>query len=228
MCWQCKTYRSCGSDAVLLLYGCYTRFFQLSLMEEVEQLFKHWGKRQGTIINMTQEKKIRKKAQIICSSTSDIITFLFRWWHEHDRHVKAPHARQTAEDLQRYTRFFIPEQKLRLIYNTALLYQHNCFFYFVNWTSWAPDIFMVGFPNNLLHVKLMQRPQDLIEHVRFKGVMENLDICIRLDLLQHRKTTWLRTLVITKSFHLSSDQHWVFSANSYILTFKLMLTRRNR
>lgn len=38
----------------------------------------------------------------------------------------------------------------------------------------------------------MHSPQDLIEDVRFKRVVENVHVRIWLDLLQHNKQSWAR------------------------------------
>lgn len=47
---------------------------------------------------------------------------------------------------------------------------------------------------NSLGIEIMQRPQDLIENVRFKGVVENVCICFWLNLLKDEKNTRLKIL----------------------------------
>lgn len=59
--------------------------------------------------------------------------------------------------------------------------------FLLNQTSSDIHIFSMGiFMKNLLYVELMQCLQDLIENVRFKGVLKNLYVCLRLDLLQNK------------------------------------------
>lgn len=48
---------------------------------------------------------------------------------------------------------------------------------------------LIHFIKYLLHIKITQSPQDLIEDVRFKWVMENRYISVRLDLLQQKRRT---------------------------------------
>lgn len=43
-------------------------------------------------------------------------TFLLCRWHEHDRHVEAPHPGEAAQHLQRHVRTFAPAQHWCLMY----------------------------------------------------------------------------------------------------------------
>lgn len=54
----------------------------------------------------------------------------------------------------------------------------------VTWLYLKSGFVSLSIFQNSLHVETMQSPQDLIENVRFKRVVENVYVLIRLDLLK--------------------------------------------